>query len=102
MLESEQLIEAEATLKRGRRCSLSLKDRPGRETCRKSGTATERAQQRTPRSAAGNSEDHAASLARILSADGLDQARKGGSSVLATQSAPMSSPAVSSSDDLAA
>ena len=31
MLESEQLIEQDAKRKRGRRCSLSLKDRPGRE-----------------------------------------------------------------------
>ena len=51
ILESEQIIEREATRKRGRRCSLSLKDRPGRETCRnKVPTGT---QQSTPCSVRG-------------------------------------------------
>lgn len=96
MLESEQLIEQHAKRKRGRRCSLSLKDRPGRETFRKG------AQQCTPRTGAGSSKDHAASPARVLSADGLDQATEGGSTVLAPQSAPTTSLPVASLEDLAA
>ena len=97
MLESEQLIEQHAKRKRGRRCSLSLKDRPGRETFRKG------AQQCTPRTGAGSSKDHAASPARVLSADGLDEATEpGGSTVLSPQSAPTTSLPLASLEDLAA
>ena len=96
MLESEQLIEQEESRKRGRRCSLSLKDGPERETFRKG------AQQCTPRSGAGSSKDHAGSLVGVLSADGLDKATDGGSTVLAPQSEQSTSPPVASLEDLSA
>jgi len=66
MRESEQIIEQEATIRRGRRCSLSLKGRPGRETCRKGSAMPGATQTSTPSSGAGSSEGVAASLARAL------------------------------------
>ena len=75
MLESEQIIEQEATIRRGRRCSLSLKAGPGRETCRsKCSKMPSGTRPGAPRSETGSAEDNAATLARLLSARGLQQA----------------------------
>ena len=62
MLESEKIIEQEESLKRGRRCSLSLKDRPGRETFRKPSATQGVAQPSASRSGAGSSDVELAPL----------------------------------------
>jgi len=56
MLESEQIIEQEASRRRGRRCSLSLKSRPGRETSRKPSATQGGTQPCAPRSGTGCSD----------------------------------------------
>ena len=68
MLESEQIIEQEATIRRGRRCSLSLKAGPGRETSRRCGKMPSDQGPGAPRSGTGSAEDNAAKLAHLLSA----------------------------------
>ena len=55
MLESERLIEQAAAKKRGRRCSLSLKEGPGRETSRMPGATPGGTQPCAPRPGPGSS-----------------------------------------------
>ena len=68
MLESEKIIEREATIRRGRRCSLSLKDGPGRETCRTCSTTPSGTRPSAPRAVIGRTEDTTTTLASHLSA----------------------------------
>ena len=68
MLESEKIIEREATIRRGRRCSLSLKDGPGRETCRTCSTTPSGTRPSAQRAVIGRTEDTTITLASHLSA----------------------------------